>query len=200
MSPHRKLSNYAKELLHVLYKKKNISTGKETTVSDIIKMKLPCLAGFSQSTIYKHATGKFADNRALAAQRPIGRPRKIQLRDERNITRAIKNLRKQYGASFTTRQLQEHTGLLHVDQSTVRKYLHKLGYRYLATRKKGLMSAEDRKKRVKWARNIKKKFAGRESELWTQSISIHADIVGFEYKVLFYNILLASKFMNPKEL
>jgi hypothetical protein len=183
MSPRRQLSKYAKEMLHYLHKR------ELKPINKIIQMDLPCLRGFSTSTIYKHATGKFADTRASSGK-PVGRPRKLQVRDERNISRAVRTLRQQYGASFTTTQLQKHTGLSHLDTSTVRKAMRKLGYRYLCTRKKGLMSATDRKRRMQWARTMKRRFnggtTGDRKEQWRQAISMHIDIVGFEYKVVVF--------------
>jgi len=182
MPPRRKLSEYAKEMLHYLHRKEH------QPINKIIRMDLPCLRGFSTSTIYKHATGKFADARASSGK-PVGPPRKLQVRDERNISRAVRTLRQQYGASFTTTQLQEHTGLSHLNPSTVRKAMHRLGYRYLCTRKKGLMSATDMKRRVQWARKMRRRFNGADrKEQWRQAISMHIDIVGFEYKVVDYII------------
>lgn len=179
MSPRRQLSSHAKSMLEYLHKKKNL------TVNQIIKQNLSCLRGYSRSTIYRHATGKFGKKRVSTGQ-PVGRPRLLQERDKRNIGRSVKALRREIG-TFTSVQLQKHADLNHVDNSTVRKTMYSLGYKYRCTRKKGVLTGDDLKQRVSWARKLKKKIEGgkdkEQADLWREGVNMYVDIVGFEYKV-----------------
>jgi len=176
MSPTRTLSKHAIHTLEYLHKKQG------HPVSEIIKMKLSFLKGFSRSTIYKHATGKFGMKRQSAGN-PVGRPRKLQERDMRSIARSVKTLRSQIG-SFTTVQVQADANLNHLDNSTVRKAMYALGFKYLCARKKGVLTEQDAKKRRGWARKMKRAMGNEEDkkQSWRSGINMYADIVGFEFK------------------
>ena len=80
--------------------------------------------------------------------------------------------------SFSAVRIQEEAGITHCTARTFRRTLNKLGFHYLHARKKGLVSAVDRKKRVAFARaNV-----GQDIEFWRTGISFYLDGVGFVHK------------------
>ena len=80
---------------------------------------------FSCRSIYKHLQGE-VDTVDQRKQNP-GRPRKLTVRDERNILRAVHSIQKRY-PSFTMNQIQEEINLFNVSARLIRLYLHKHGY------------------------------------------------------------------------
>jgi len=66
----------------------------------------------------------------------------LTVRGERLVISTIKKLRKQV-AGFTAKRIQEEANLTHVSTKTINHVLHRYGYRYLQSRKKGLVTAKD---------------------------------------------------------
>ena len=95
---------------------------------------------FSLSTVFRHAT-KVGHER-VKMKRKTGRPRKVTERDERELLRVLKNLRQTNGC-LTSRKLQVEAGLTHLSNRTVRAILNKHGYKYLQSRRKGLLTNND---------------------------------------------------------
>ena len=119
---------------------------------------------FSRRSIYRHLRGE-VDSVDRRKQNP-GRPRKLTVRDERNILRAVRSIRKRY-TSFTVKQIQEETNLFSVSARLIRLYLNKHGYRYLQARKKGLLTEADKKKRVSFS----KKWVNAGVNFWKSEIA-----------------------------
>lgn len=131
----------------------------------------------AQRTVYRHASLSVMDAADKRKRNP-GRPKKLNDRDERNLIRALKSLRKST-AYFSARKIQEEANLPQVSLKTIRRVLHKHGYRYLQSRKKGLMYPRDKLRRVAFARKGKE-F---EKTFWEQGVSFYFDGVGFAHKV-----------------
>ena len=128
-------------------------------------------------SIYRHAKSKQTLDPTDQRKTNKGRPRKLTVRDERAMIRAVHRLRKET-SSFTAKRAQEEAQLTHVSAKTFRRALVRHGYRYLQSRKKGLLTPEDKKKRVVFARNasqFKKDF-------WKNDIKFYFDGVGFAHK------------------
>ena len=66
-----------------------------------------------------------------------------------------------------------------ISDRTIRRLLNRNGYHYLQARKKGLMSASDRMKRVAFARRVINNYP---ADVWTNKIAFHLDGVSFVYK------------------
>ena len=164
-TPPRKVSTRMSMYLKVLNKHGGM-TGAD------LNRKFP---GLASRSIYRHikAPVEQTDRR----HNNPGRPRKITERDERNLLRAIKTLRKQR-KSFSVKMIQEEAGLGHVTTRTIQRYLHKHGYRYCQARKKGLLTAADKVKRLKYA----KEMINKPLEHWTKTIAFYFDGVGFAHK------------------
>jgi len=80
-------------------------------------------------------------------------------------------------ASFSAKLIQQESGLQHVSAKTIYRTLCKNGYRYRQSRKKGLSSGPDKKKRLRFAKLHRMK----NREFWTKEITFYFDGVGFAH-------------------
>lgn len=112
-------------------------------------------------------------------RRRTGRPRKITPVMERHILRELKKLRQAEG-SFTIPRLMQVCGLdeQNISRRTLLNCLHRHGYKFRQTRKKGLLHIEDLKKRVIYA----KKMLKRPSNFWCNGVAFYLDAVSFAHK------------------
>ena len=106
-----------------------------------------------------------------------GRPAKLSARDERTVIRSLRSLRTER-SSFTANKVQEVTGLRHVSNRTIRRCLNKHGYHYRQSRKKGLVSEKDKKRRLQFAR----KWVKESTTFWTDEVGFYFDGVSFAHK------------------
>ena len=126
-----------------------------------------------------------------------GRPRKTTIRDERSVSRSIAKLRTVVG-SFTSKRIQEESHMTHISSRSFRRLLNKLGFHYLQSRKKGLLTQADKRKRTKYAREVIKYDIG----FWRHQIIFYLDGVGFAHKLNPYAEARAAGTMQwrkPKE-
>ena len=92
--------------------------------------------------------------------------------------RELPRIRRQSGA-YTAKRVLVETGLQDtLSRRTLTRVLNKQGLHYLHTRKKGLMTQIDLRKRVKFANRVKRV----NSDIWTEGISFYLDGVGFVHK------------------
>ena len=151
---------------------------------------------YVERSIYRHATSRRLIPRDARRANP-GRPKVLSLRDERLIVRTLQRLRSER-ASFSARKIQEETGLFNVSLKTIYRALRKNGYRYRQSRKKGLLSKDDLKKRLKFARSMKDKPVN----FWSTDITFYFDGVGFAHRTNPYAEARAVSSMawrQPKE-
>jgi len=132
---------------------------------------------YSRRSIYRHA--RKSEDTSLEDRRKHnkGRPRILSVREERLIIRTLMNLRR-HRASFTAKRIQEEAGLQHVSIRTIQRVLHRHGYKYKQSRKKGLLSCKDKKRRLQFAKDNKEKAA----DFWTKHITFYFDGVGFAHR------------------
>ncbi len=127
---------------------------------------------YSKAQIYVHAK-KPLNGESLFDKRKLnkGRPSKLSSQGKRRIIRTIpKQLRKSDGL-FTSQCLQLESGVPQVSNRTFRRYLNVSGYKYLRSRKKGLLTEADLKAQLKYCRNIKKRNLGQ--VFWNRGISFY---------------------------
>ena len=104
-----------------------------------------------------------------------GRPRKLTARDQRKIIRLVPQLRRE-GA----RRIQIEAGIdPNISLRTIRRCLNEHGYKYLQSRKKGLMSQTDVTKRLKFARRVKSTLP---KTFWTEGVGFYLDGTSFVHK------------------
>jgi len=131
---------------------------------------------YATRSIYRHASKQIEEG-PIVRKKSSGRPKKLSARDERLVISTLKRLRKEV-AGFTAKRIQEEANLTHVSTRTIHRVLHRHGYKYLQSRKKGLVSAKDKRLRLAFARNAKKFEEG----FWRNKIKLYFDGVGFAHK------------------
>lgn len=143
-------------------------------VNHIVKL----YKNISKSTVYRHCKKGITTFRDLRVTNK-GRPRKLTIREERKLIRKLFKLRKSE-RHFTAKRLRLSSGLMHVSHKTIQRTLNRHGFKYLQTRRKGRMSENDLKKRVKFARDIIQNYT---SDIWTKKICFYLDGKSFQYKL-----------------
>ena len=90
-----------------------------------------------------------------AKKNRVGRPRKLNERDIRQLDRALRDLRKR-NVNFTAMDVVKNAGLKgdEVHRRTFTRYLNRLGYKFLVTRRKGLLTDSDKMKNEQYARQM----------------------------------------------
>ncbi len=108
-----------------------------------------------------------------------GRPKLIDVRSRRKILRTVDKLR-QESPNFTVKQLVQESGVSPqmVSRRTFSRMLNSNGYRYLISRKKGVLNKRDHSKRLQYARKMKR--VG--EEFWTNEVAFYLDGVSFVHK------------------
>lgn len=106
-----------------------------------------------------------------------GRRRKVSSRTESLMMRKIPMLR-QWNPNWRTSDLMNAVGIEHVSVRTVQRILNKHGYNFLKARRKGILSAEDTRKRLRYAKVMK----GKHPNFWKEDIAFYFDGVGFIHK------------------
>ena len=135
---------------------------------------------YSRSTIYFYATQKINNTPTVDGRKTNkGRPKKLSQQDERQIERCFKKVRQSTG-HFTSKRVQVESGVNHVSNRTFIRQLNSLGYRYLRSRKKGLMNQADLNKRMTFCRMVKRLQL--KEDFWKSGISLYLDGKGFEHK------------------
>lgn len=136
--------------------------------------------GVSKSTVWRITRSDILEKANRACHETRGRPCKLTERMKRRLKRSITVLREQEG-SFSVYRLMTFCSIdpNSISVDTVRRYLHSEGYFYLQARKKGLITRNDMKKRLQFARKMRTQY---NENVWTQDISFYLDGTSFAYK------------------
>ena len=132
---------------------------------------------YSRRTIQRHAKKAFGEPDMSKQKVNSGRPTKVTPQDKRSITRAVKTLRRQEGANFTSGRIKIVAGVTHLSNRTVRRVLNQSGFRYLKSRKKGLLNAKYLQRRVMFCRKMQRTKIGAK-----EGISFYLDAKGLKFK------------------
>ena len=125
---------------------------KELSFNQILRRFLQ----YSKATICRHMKSPIDHNVFDRRVNNPGRPKKLTERDERNIIRAVHHLRTSIG-SFTAKTLSTEAGIISTTSMwTIRRVLNRHGYRYLQSRRKGMLTRKGAYKRLKFSRRIKR--------------------------------------------
>ena len=136
---------------------------------------------YSLATIFRHCTKPIHEEneRGSNGKKNVGgRPTKLTLRDKRKLDRAVQSLRRT-DPNCTSMRIQLHAGLNHISNRTVRHHLNQLGYKYLQTRKKGLLLKSDYPKRVRFAKMMLKTW---DEDVWKKDVAFYLDGSSFAHK------------------
>ena len=109
-----------------------------------------------------------------------GRPCSLTERETRQIIRQVPILRKTFKGCFTVNDLRKAAAVPEeVNDITVRRVLHREGYRHRVSAHKGVLTEKDLKLRLKFAKNMKKTWS---RGVWWEAICFYLDGTGFTYK------------------
>ena len=119
--------------------------------------KVAGFCGISTASVIRISKGNCNTPSSARSSAKRGNKFKLRERQRRHLIRCLRILRKRDGA-FTYKRLMEEAGIEErkVSTRTVTRYLNTAGYFYLQTRKKGLMTEDDHRKRVKFAKDMRK--------------------------------------------
>lgn len=133
----------------------------------------------SKSSVHRLKHRDFCETRRRHVKKR-GRPCKLSPRDKRHILRCVEELRHTEG-TFTVEQLMNAAEIPKESVSvwTVRKYLNDEDIKYLNTRQKGILTEEDRKKRARYCKQVRKDHP---RNIWTEGIAFNLDGVNFVHK------------------
>ena len=100
----------------------------------------------------------------------------------RVLIRTLKSFR-QNNVHITVRSLVEESGLSFqvASRRTYSRYLNELGYYYFSAQRKGILSDNDKKVRLQFARKMKQELI-RNPDFWKNEISFYLDGVSFVHK------------------
>ena len=135
---------------------------------------------YSKATIYRHAKRPI-DKVTTFDKRKHNkeRPRKLSIRDERRIMRQLRICRTTLG-SFSASRLRAKAGISpDISLWCIRTILNRHGYRYLHSRKKGLMTRKDAVRRYRLACKIRRLLPMNFGE---RGISFYFDGTSFVHK------------------
>ena len=107
-----------------------------------------------------------------------GRPRIFTERDRAPFIRTFLRMREE-NRNVTVLQVGREAGMTHVSCRTLIRTLNEAKYYKLTARRKGVLSADDRLKRVKFVREAIKKY---DSRFWSDDVLLYLDGVSFIYK------------------
>ena len=131
--------------------------------------------GISRASVYRCL--KFA-NQAQKKSKKHGRPRLIDVRQERKIHRTIGRLREQEG-NFSCHRIRAEAGLHNVSLWTINRTLKRMGYAFLEARKKGILLERDFRERLRFARKVKRTYC---NDFFMNDICFYLDGVSFYHK------------------
>ena len=183
MAPSR--GNYSKISPEIEYTVRALVQVSGWTVARIRKEKPAIVAGIPSATLYRIAKkplGQRIHDKRIKNKK-AGRPPCMTVRDKRRVQKEIAHLQ-ELNIAFNSLELQISLNLMNMSNVTFRRHLKSMGYRYLTSRRKGVMTREDKKKRVAFAKEIKVKYKTLDEQFnfWRNGISMYTDIVGFEFK------------------
>ena len=152
---------------------------------------------YSRTSLYRHAV-KSTDSTKVVDKRKYnkGRPKQVSQREERIILGEIRKLTEEFG-SFAIKRLRLVSGIGNkVCDKTVRNLLKKKGYKFLHSRKKGLLKPKDLKERLQFFRKIKGIF---KKNIWTEGISFYLDGGGYQHKYKLFDEAKSFKSMTWRQ-
>ena len=126
-----------------------------------------------------HAKKDPSDETEDLRKKNKGRPRKMTCTDVRRLRRKVKTLRQSDDPNFTAVKLQKVCDLSFVSTKTIHRQLKSIGYQYLNTRQKGILTDDDRRKRTDFCKKCQQLVG---DDLWIKAISFYYDGVNFYHK------------------
>ena len=145
----------------------NVTRARAFYLSRVKGLSVRKVAGFcgiSTASVIRILKGNCNTPSSARSSAKRGNKFKLSERQRRHLIRCLRVLRKRDGA-FTCKRLMEEAG---ISTRTVTRYVNTAAYFYLQTRKKGLMTEDDHRKRVKFAKDMRKNFG---TDVWKKEIA-----------------------------
>ena len=109
-----------------------------------------------------------------------GRPSKLSSRSKRSLIREIPKVRSKTSGKFTLKDLRDSAAIpKEISNSTVSRVLYSNDYKSRPALRKGVLTEQDCKIRLKFAKHMKKVV---KETFWTEEISFYFDGAGFLHK------------------
>ena len=138
----------------------------------------------SKSSAHRICSNEFGNGREwrIPSDKKQGRPRNVSKRNLRLLVRTLKSFRRN-NVHITVRSLVQESGLSFevATRRTYSHYLNELGYYYFSTRRKGILSDNDKKVRLQFASSMKQEMI-RIPDFWKNEISFYLNGVSFVRK------------------
>lgn len=168
----RKINPKKRALACILRSQNKCSFGK---IAKTLKISKSSASRLVQEGI-DHGEGK------QKANRKRGRKPALSERDQRHLIRGIHALRKE-DVNFTVKRLVEFCGFSPEKASyrTYVRYINKEGFSFRQTRKKGVLTEVDKKKRLAFAKKMRK-IVLTNQKYWEKDVSFFLDGVSFIHK------------------
>ena len=135
---------------------------------------------YPQASVYRHMKKEIGNVQTDKRRNNPGRPMLLTVRDKRQILRQLLNLRKEKKGNFTLADIRKKADIpSSISDTTIRRVIHKEGYKMRDSPRKGVLSEDDTKVRYKFAKHAKKMLG---KDVWTKEISFYLDGTKFTYK------------------
>ena len=141
--------------------------------------------GISKSSAHRICSNEFQHGSLtrMPSDKKRGRPRNVSQRKMRLLIRTLKSFRRN-NIHVTVRSLVEESGLSFqvASRRTYSRYLNELGYYYFSARRKGILSDNDKKVRLQFARKMKQELI-RNPDFWKNEISFSLPFTWTGYRL-----------------
>ena len=109
-----------------------------------------------------------------------GRPPKLSVRQKRNILRQTKLLQEEMG-NFCVKRVMVKAGIPpSISEETVRRVLRKAGLKWARVQRKGILTKNDLKLRLKFAKKVRRRLS---ANFWEEGVGFYLDGASFTHKV-----------------
>ena len=148
------------------------------TYSEISKMR--SYWKYSKATICRHMKKNIGHLVVDLRKINQGRPPKLSVRQKRNILRQTKLLQEEMG-NFCVKRVMVKAGIPpSISEETVWRVLRKAGLKWARVQRKGILTKNDLKLRLKFARKVRRKLP---ANSWEEGVGFYLDEASFTHKM-----------------
>ena len=135
---------------------------------------------FSKATICRHMKKNIGDLVIDLRKNNQGRPPKLSVRQKRNILRQTKLLKEEMG-NFCVKRVMVKAGIPpSISEEEFRRVLQKAGLKWAHVQTKGILTKNDLKLRLKFARKVRRKLS---ANYWEEGVGFYLDGANFTHKI-----------------
>lgn len=161
---------------YIMYHGEQFQPYAKTNMMKVKSLSKKCQ--ISRSSVYRLLHEPLPKHSFPTSRKGVGgRKKKLTMRAESLLLRKIPLLRK-INPNWTASDLMSMAGIEDISLRTAQRILNRHGYHHLKARRKGILSLDDAKKRLSFAREMKRK----EPDFWQEGIAFYFDGVGFIHR------------------